>query len=76
MSDGSQDRAISRRAAVYMDKTLRGARPADLPLQQPTKFKLVINLKPAKALGPTLPPSLLIHTIGPRDYTDMSGSMI
>ena len=60
MAYGPNIPALGHRAAVYADKIFKGAKPADLPVEQPTKFELVINLKTAKALGLTIPQSLLL----------------
>jgi putative ABC transport system substrate-binding protein len=61
MSYQADTRLLFRRAAGFVDKILRGERPAEIPIEQPTKFELVINLKTAKALGMTIPESFLLR---------------
>jgi len=59
VSYGSDIQHLYRRAATYIDKILKGAKPGNLPIEQPTKYELIINLKTAKQIGVTIPPSIL-----------------
>jgi putative ABC transport system substrate-binding protein len=61
MSYGPQRPDLYRRTATYVDKILKGARPGDLPIERPTKFEFVVNLRAAKTLGLTIPSSLLVR---------------
>ena len=61
MSYDANSNDLARRAAVYVDKILKGRKPADLPVEQPIKFEFIINLKAAKQIGLTIPPNVLVR---------------
>ena len=61
MAYGANRHDLFRRAATYVDKILKGTKPADLPVEQPTKFEFVVNLKAAKQIGVTIPPNVLVR---------------
>ena len=61
MSYGVNNTDLDRRAATYVDKILKGTKPADLPVEQPKKFEFIINLKAAKQIGLTIPPNVLVR---------------
>ena len=61
MSYGANFPDLYRRAATYVDKILKGTKPADLPVEQPTKFEFIVNLKSAKQIGLTIPPNVLVR---------------
>ena len=61
MAYGVSINDLDRRAATYVDKIVKGAKPADLPVEQPTKFEFIINLKAAKQIGLTIPPNVLVR---------------
>ncbi len=61
MSYGANSTDLARRAATYVDKILKGTKPADLPVEQPIKFEFIVNLKAAKQIGLTIPPNVLVR---------------